>query len=209
VRLADGHWLEAGAVLVATGVRRRRRGVPGEREFGGRGVTGSATRDRAQLAGRRVVIVGGGDGAYENALLLAAAGSEVTLLVRGAVRARAEFRARVEAEPRVTVRTGLRVVAIEGGEHVRAVRVTGAAGEASLEAEGVVIKAGSLPNTEWCGGALALDADGFVRVDDAFATSAPRVWAAGDVTRPVPATVSVSAGQGTRAAAMIRAALRG
>ncbi len=209
LRLADGEELPAAALLVATGVRRRRLEVPGERELEGRGVSFSATRDRERLAGGRVIVVGGGDAAYENALLLADAGCDVTVLVRGTPRARAEFRARVAASPRIAVRPGLAVRAIEGEGAVHAVRVAGPAGEASLPADGVVVKVGVVPNSEWCAGALACDAEGFVRVDANLATTAPRVWAAGDVTRPVPPSIPVALGQGAQAVSRIRAELRG
>jgi thioredoxin reductase (NADPH) len=209
VRLASGERLEALAVLVATGVRRRRLDVPGERELEGRGVSYSGTRDRERFAGGRVLVVGGGDAAYENALLLAAAGCDVTLLVRGGPRARAEFRARVAAEPRITVRTGARVLAVLGDETVRGAQVEDAAGAGECAADAIVVKVGVVPNSEWCAGALALDPEGYVQVDSRLATSARRVWAAGDVTRPVPPSIPVAVGQGAQAASMVRAALRG
>jgi thioredoxin reductase (NADPH) len=209
VRLASGERVEALAVLVASGVRRRRLDVPGERELEGRGVSFSGTRDRERFAGGRVLVVGGGDAAYENALLLAAAGCAVTLLVRDRPRARSEFRARVAAEARIRVRSGARVLAILGDGAVRGVVVEDAAGVAECAADGVVVKAGVVPNSEWCSGALALDEQGYVRVDGRLATSAPRVWAAGDVTRAVPPSIPVAVGQGAQAASMVRAALRG
>ena len=136
---AGGERIEADAVLVATGVRRRRLEVPGERELEGRGVSFSATLDRAKFAGRHVVVAGGGDAAYENALLLTAVGCTVTLTVRGAPRARADFRARVAADPRVTVRERTRVTAVIGRDRLEAVRLAGAAGEEEVRAAGIVI----------------------------------------------------------------------
>jgi thioredoxin reductase (NADPH) len=209
VRLAGGERLEAAAVLVASGVRRRRLGVPGEREFEGRGVSFSATRDRVALAGRRVAVVGGGDAAFENALLLAAAGCDVTLLVRGEPHARSGFRERVAASPRVRVRTGTRVVEVRGDEAVRGLRLEGPDGAVELETDALVVKIGVVPNTEWCRQAVEVDPDGYVRVDERLATSAARVWAAGDVTRPSPPSIPVALGQGAHAVAMVRAALRG
>lgn len=209
LRLADGSRLEARAVLVASGARRRRLGVPGEAEYTDRGVSHSATRDRAVLAGRHVAVIGGGDAAYENALLLAAAGCTVTSIVRGSPRARAEFRARVAAEPRITVRTGCRVEALLGDDVLRAVRVRDDEGVHTWPFEGVVIKVGMVPNTEWCRDVLAHDADGWLTVDDEAGTSCPGVWAVGDVVRPRLPSVSVAAGQGASAIAVIRAALRG
>lgn len=209
LRLADGSTIAARAVLVASGARRRRLGVPGEDEFAGRGLSYSATRDRAELAGRTVAVIGGGDAAYENALLLVAAGCAVTLLVRGTPRARAEFCARVAAEPRITVRTGTSVEALLGDDALRAVRLRDEAGVHELPCEGVVVKVGVVPNTEWCRNALARDADGWLAVDASYRTSMPGVWAAGDIVRPALPSVSVAAGQGALAVAAIRRHLHG
>jgi thioredoxin reductase len=209
LELAGGERLAAAAVLLAVGVRRRLLGVPGEHEFAGRGVSYSGTRDRARLAGGRVAVVGGGDAAHENALLLAAAGCDVTLFVRTQPRARAEFRARVAADGRIRVRAASRVLAVLGDDRVRALRVTDAAGESELPFEGVVVKAGVVPNTEWCASAVELDAGGYVHVDGRLATSAARIWAAGDITRPLPPSIPVAMGQGAQAVAQVRAALRG
>jgi thioredoxin reductase (NADPH) len=209
VALADGSHATARAVLIACGARRRRLDVPGERELEDRGVSYSATRDRERLTGRRVVVVGGGDGAFENALLLIGAGCDVTLLARGSVRARREFRERLADSPRARVLEHTQVVAVLGQDAVRAVRILDPAGERDLPCEGVVIKLGVVPNTEWCREQLAHDAEGYLQVDARFATSAPGVWAAGDVVRPLRASVPVAAGHGALAAAAIRAAVRG
>ena len=208
VRMADGSIVAGGAVLVATGVRRRRLDVPGERELEGRGVSWSATQDRERFAGEEVVVAGGGDGAYENAWLLAEVGCSVTLAVRGAPRARREFRERVAGTPRIEVLEGTRVTAVLGEERVRAVRLAGGRGEFDLPAAGLVVKAGVVPNTEWCA-TLERDADGYLPVDEHFGTSHPRVWAAGDVTRPPLAGIAVALGHGALAVAAIRAAIRG
>lgn len=205
--LDHGERLRSRAVLVATGVRRRRLEVPGETELEGRGVSYSATRDRAALAGRAVVVVGGGDAAFENAALLAAIGCDVTVLVRGEPRARREFRERLAREPRVRVLERTRVARLIGGERVRAVGVSGPDGERELPCEAVVIKVGAVPATEWCRDVLAHDREGYLRVDDGLATSCPGVWAAGDVVRPLLPSVPVAAGQGALAVAAIVSAL--
>jgi thioredoxin reductase (NADPH) len=204
-----GARLPAGAALVATGVRKRRLGVPGERELEGRGVTTSATRDRARLVGRRVAVVGGGDAAYENALLLARAGSEVLLVVRDHPLARMEFRRAVEAEPVITVLQPATVVAVLGGHVVRGVRLQRGETTEERAVDAVVVKVGVVPNTEWCAGVLTLDPEGYVVVDATLRASRPRVWAAGDVARPPRPGLSAAIGQGAVAVAAIRAELRG
>lgn len=209
VHTADGARIAAGAVLVVTGVRRRRLEVPGERALEGRGVSWSATQDRLRFAGEEVVVVGGGDGAFENAWLLAEVGCAVTLAVRGVPRARREFRERVAANPRIEVLGETRVTAVLGEERVRAVRLASPRGEFELPAAGLVVKAGMLPNTEWCAAGIECDPEGYLPVDEQFGTSHPSVWAAGDVARPPLAGIAVALGHGALAVTAIRAALRG
>jgi thioredoxin reductase (NADPH) len=212
VRTADGVRHAAGAVLIVTGVRRRRLEVPGEREYEGRGVSASATQDRARFAGEEMVVAGGGDGAYENALLLADVGCAVTLAVRGTPRARREFRERVAASPRIEVLEGTQVIGVLGGvsgqERVRAVRLEGPRGTFEQPAAGLVVKIGVIPNTEWCAPALELDGEAYLPVDEHFGTSRPRVWAAGDVTGPPLSGIAVAFGQGALAVHAIRSVLR-
>jgi alkyl hydroperoxide reductase subunit AhpF len=74
---------------------------------------------------------------------------------------------------------------------------------------GLVVKVGVIPNAEWLAGTLDRDAEGYVPVDEHFATSHAHVWAAGEVTRPPLAGLAVAIGQGALAAGAIRSALRG
>jgi thioredoxin reductase (NADPH) len=172
-------------------------------------VSFSATRDHARLAGRPVAVVGGGDAAFENALLLAATGSEVDLIVRDEVRARSEFRERVAGEPRIRVHRDAKVAAILGGEQVTAVRIERGSRFEEFPTRGVVIKIGVLPNSEWCRSCVPTDAEGYVRVNGDLATTARGVWAAGDLVRPLPPSIPVAIGQGAQAASAIRRTLRG
>ena len=206
--LADGEEIAPRAILVATGARRRRLGVPGERELEDRGVTFSATRDRDRLAGRAVAVVGGGDAAAENALLLAKAGCDVTLIARGALRARPAFRERVAAAARIRVMVHTRVSRVLGETQVTGLELESPTGGSRLACEGVVIKVGVVPNTEWCREVLPHDEDGYLRVDGEYATGVPGVWAAGDVIRPAVLSAAVAVGQGVLAASAIRRALR-
>jgi thioredoxin reductase (NADPH) len=174
----------ADAVLIACGLARRRLEIPGEREFEGRGVSFSATRDRASLAGGSVMVVGGGDAAFENVWLLAEAGSRVTLVMRGEPRARRSFRERVAAASGVSVFTHTRVDALLGDQRLRRARLTTAEGTREIELTGAVIKIGRVPETKWCSPPLLTDAAGFIRADANGRTSEAGFWAAGDVTHP-------------------------
>ena len=206
IGIDDGSTLEARAVLIATGVRRRRLDVPGESELEGRGVSFSATGDRAWLAGRDVIVVGGGDAAFENALILRDLGCRVTLAVRGTPRARSAFQRRIGAAG-IEVVANARVLAILGDTQVTGVRLETSAGVVEREIGAVVIKAGVVPNTEWCRTAVPVDAEGYVVVDAALRTTRSHVWAAGDVTRPPRMAAAIALGHGAVAIESIRRSL--
>jgi len=209
VALEGGERIEAEAVLVATGARRRLLDVPGERELEDRGVSYSATRDRDRLRGRTVAVAGGGDAAFENALILAGEDCDVTLVVRGVPRARREFQDRVAASSRIRVLEHARVTAILGTDAVEALALDTPGGPQRLAVEGVVVKAGEIPNSEWCRDALACDAEGFVLVDARFRTSRAHVWAAGDVVRSPLPSIAVAMGNAALAVADVRRELKG
>jgi thioredoxin reductase (NADPH) len=191
VRTDSGEWFEVDAVLVATGLDRRRLEIPGEREFEGRGVSYSASRDRERFAGQDMLVVGGGDGAFENALLLAEVGCRVTLVSRGAPRARAEFVSRVAAVKAIQVRPLTRVLAFLGDQRLGAARLEGPGGVNEQPVVGAVIKIGATPNSAWCSAELDTS-DGYVMAGRAGRTSAAHVWVAGDVTRPALFAISVA-----------------
>lgn len=195
---AAGEALTATALLLATGATRRRLGVPGEADTPGRGLSPVARRFGAQLAGRTVVVVGGGDVALEEAALLARLCPRVVLVHRGErLGGRPDFRRAVERSPRIELRLATRLVAIEGAPEVSGVRLAGPDGERTVAAGGVVICAGLAPRSGLVAGQCALDDRGFVRVDTCQRTSAPRLYAAGDVCAGSTWTVAAAIGQGT------------
>jgi thioredoxin reductase (NADPH) len=209
VQLVGGDSIAARAVLIASGARKRTLDVPGARELEGRGVSDSATRDRQALAGEEVLVVGGGDAAFENALLLAEVGCRVTIAVRDAGNARPEFRERVSREPRIEVLDHTAVTAVLGEGRVEGARLEGERGSFELAVAGVVVKIGVEPSSAWCANAIDRDPDSFVLVDERLGTSQARVWAAGDVTRPAVPGVAVSLGHGALAAHAIFETLQG
>jgi len=194
------------ALVLALGVRKRRLGVPGEREFAGRGVSTSATRDKGRYAGREVIIVGGGDGAFEEALILDEAGCRVTLVHRsGTFRARPLYRDRVLTHPRICVMTHTRLLAIEGSQQVERVIVERSApGESPhqqvIPVSGVFLALGVVPATELVAGQVARDPEGYLITDRHGATSCPGVWACGDTTRPLLSSLSTAFGDGATVA---------
>jgi thioredoxin reductase (NADPH) len=212
VRLASGEELQSIFLIIATGLRRRALNVPGEAEFAGRGVIESAARDRGQFAGRDVCVVGGGDSAAENALLLAEVCPTVTLVHRGkTLGARAEFVERLQGTHCVTVFKEAELVRVIGGERVEAVEIRrrGAIKPFQMAVGGVLVRVGYEPNTELFRGQLETDARGYARTNSEQETSAANVFAVGDVASPHAPTIAGAVGAGATAAKVIAARLGG
>ncbi len=210
ISLASGETLQSIAIVIASGVGPRELGVPGEKEFVGKGIIESGARDRQLFAGHDVCVVGGGDAAVENALLLAEVCPTVTLVHRGKkLRARHEFRERLQSVHCITVFTESALTRIIGDDTVQAVEIQRKAGikPFQLAVRGVLIRIGIEPNTQLFKEQLETDEKGFINVSSTQETSVPMVFAAGDVSNPLAPTISSAAGAGATAAKVIAARL--
>ncbi len=201
--LCDGQWLQSRAIIIATGARKRRLGIPGEDKFEIRGVSFSATRDHSLYAGKKVCVIGGGDSAVKNSLLLASICPHVTLVHRSdKFRAREEWLKQARETLNISIITNAEAKAIEGGDHVERLIVedVGTRQTEIIDVEAVFIRVGIAPNTEMFRGQVELDDEGYVKVDQRQRTSVEMVYAAGDVCRPVCLSVATAVGHGAAAA---------
>jgi len=190
------------AVIVATGAFPRRLGVPGEKEYFGRGVSTCATCDGFFYKDRRVVVVGGGDSAIDEGLFLTKFAREVIVIHRrDELRAIKSLQERAFANPKMRFVWDTVVEEILGEDVVTGVRVRNVkTGETSvIETDGVFVYVGLIPGTKLFEGQLELNEQGYIVADAHQRTSVPGVFAAGDVQSPDFRQVVVAAGAGAKA----------
>ena len=202
IRLENGAVLRSKTVILSTGARWRELGVPGEREYRGRGVAYCPHCDGPLFKGKRVAVVGGGNSGVEAAIDLAGVVGHVTLLTRNALRADAVLQKRLRSLTNVTVIEHAVPATIEGQDgKVSGLAYTDRTSNETrrLELEGVFIQIGLLPNTDWLKETLALSARGEIEVDAHGRTSLPGVFAAGDCTTVPFKQIVIAMGEGAKA----------
>jgi len=196
---------QAHAVILATGSAWRPLGVPGEQELLGHGVSSCATCDGFFFRGKKIVVVGGGDSAMEEATFLTRFGESVTIVHR-----RDEFRAskimaeRALSNPKITVRWNSVVTEILGDNGaVVGVRLrdTTTGAESTLATSAVFVAIGHDPRSDLFRGQIDLDGNGYVLVKaPSTRTSLPGVFAAGDLVDHTYQQAITAAGTGSAAA---------
>jgi thioredoxin reductase (NADPH) len=196
VRLSDGTALAGKAIVIASGVRRRKLRVPGESEFFGKGIIDSGARFREQARGRRVAVVGGGDAALENAIILADHADRVYLIHRrDEFTAKPEFVESIRSNSNIEVLMNSVVQAFAGVDKLEFVDVFGTEKEQTrLRVDNAVIRIGVEPKTDFVSSAIDVDENGYLRVDHQGRTSAKLIYAIGDVANPVSPTISSAVG---------------
>lgn len=222
VGLSDGSDVAGRAVIAATGAAYRRLDALRLAEFEGKGVYYAATEMESRMCGTApVVVVGGGNSAGQAAIFLSQGGCAVTLVIRRTDLNESMSRylvERVEADPGITVRTQTTVVALEGDETLRALRLKGPDGELAVECAGLFSFIGADPSSGWLCGCAALDERGFVLTDLSlvpdllgegwktstrrplpFESSQPGLFAVGDLRSGSTKRVAAAVGEGSAA----------
>ncbi len=203
----DGTIYSGDCVVIATGAQARWLNLPSEEHMKGRGVSACATCDGFFYRGKKVVVIGGGNTAVEEALYMTNHSHDVTLIHRrDSLRAEKILQERLFAHPNITVMWNRAIERFVGGgtpEGLVALdlRDTRTGEIERIDAEGAFVAIGHSPATELFKGHLALDKEGYIEVETGSTrTSVPGVFACGDVMDKVYRQAVTAAGTGCMAA---------
>ncbi len=204
VYTAEGEVREAKAVILATGVKHRELGLPGEREMTGEGVSYCAVCDGDFFRNRRVCVAGGGNSALQEALLLSGKCAEVVMLQDLPVfTGEKKLQELLFARPNVSARTGVKIVDLGMDENVRLTGVTveNAAGEREeISCDGLFVAIGLIPENEAFRDVAGLDGQGYFDSPESCETATPGIFAAGDCRAKQIRQLTTAAGDGSVAA---------
>ena len=199
---ANGNYF-AHAIIFATGANHAKLGCPGEAEFSGKGVSYCATCDGPFYRDKEVIVVGGGDTAVQEAIFLTKFASKVTLVHRRvSLRATAVLRDRAKANEKIAFELDSIIESVNGDKLVNGVTIknTKTMTSKNLQADGVFIFTGLIPNTRILEGIADLDDNGYIIADGDMKTSAPGIFSCGDCNKKLLRQVVTACGDGATAA---------
>lgn len=205
----DGQDVRAKAVLIATGSDYNKINVPGEKEYYGRGVHYCATCDGAFYRDRKLVVIGGGNSALQEAIFLTRFASHIDLLVRSTIKASEVLQHELDkhiAAGKITVHlaTVTQEIMADNGK-VNSVRAVKDGYETFFPTDGVFVFVGLKPNTAFLAdSSIELDSVGLIKTNSRLETSLPGVFASGDVRSGATMQIASAVGEGATAALSIR-----
>lgn len=192
------------SLIVSTGTEYAHLDVPGEAEFTGRGVSYCATCDGPFYRDGKLIVVGGGDTAIQEALFLTRFARSVTIVHRrDRLRATAILQEQAFSNDKLSFEWNAVVEEIMGDSGVKSLRIRDVNQpdrKKTIEADGIFVFTGNIPNTSMLTGMVDMDESGYIHVDSHMKTSAKGIFACGDCTAKLLRQVVTACGDGAVAA---------
>jgi thioredoxin reductase len=201
--------LAARALVIATGAAPIELAVAGSRRYLGSGLCYSVATYGHLAVGRRVAVLGGSPRAIADALVLVRTAAHVDLIMPGAAPVGNVLFESLQLQPKLEVHDRSEVTAISGNGAVEALTVVRDGAAAPLPVDVIYVALGLVPNSRLAAGVVAMDESGFIQVNARYETSAPGVFAAGDVSSLFSGQIMTALGDGTRAALSAHEYLQG
>ncbi len=199
------------ALIAASGTIPRKLGIPGEKQYTGKGVSYCATCDGPLFKNKDIVVVGGGDAAAEEALFLTKFARKVILIHRRyELRAAKILQENLRRNKKIELLLNHKLISITGDKTVNSVNAfdNQAKKQTKLEVSGAFIYIGFLPNSKFLEGIVELDDSGYIKVDEKMQTSIPGIFAAGDIRSKNVRQVTTACAEGAIAAMSVRSYLK-
>lgn len=201
VSTKGGADLEAKAVIIATGARQVRMGIPGEKEFTMKGLCYSALSYAPLFIDKTTFVIGDGELALRSGAELATVARQVYMVGAGDKMLSTPIGKKLSAAGNVTILKGNEVVEVKGDEFARSLSLKDSKGTTTeYQTDAIFVEKALTPNSDMVKDIVKLDERGRVIVDDANRTSVPGLFAAGDVTNGFAEQVLVAVGEGAKAA---------
>jgi thioredoxin reductase (NADPH) len=200
--LLDDAWLEAGTVIICSGLQHRRLGVPGEERLLGNGISHCALCDGQFFRDQVVAVVGGGNAALDESLYLSSIAEKLHLIHRrDAFRADKIYQKRILAVPNIVVHYNTIITAVHGSDFLTGITLSSPGEEdALLPVNGLFVLIGHNPAREFFPAALQTDQEGFIITDAEMRTNLPGIFAAGDIRSKLCRQIATAVGDGATAA---------
>ncbi|MEY4731145.1 MAG: hypothetical protein RL681_91 [Candidatus Parcubacteria bacterium] len=199
----NGRTLQTKYLLVASGSRRRKLDIPGEKELDGKGVVYCSTCDAPLFKGKVVAVIGGGNAGFEAGIDLLPYAAKIYLLERGEVpRGDAVTLAKLTASPKFELLTMAEPQKIFGEQFVSGMEYLDRRTNETkrMDLQGIFVEIGAIPNSEFVKDKVTTDKLGDIMVDHKTQkTSHPRIWAVGDVSDVLYKQNNISAGDAVKA----------
>jgi len=200
------------AVIIATGSEPKKLGISGEDSFIGKGISYCATCDGPFYKDKNVAVIGGGNGALEEAIFLTKFAKLVTIIHRRKeLRADKVLQEKAAANPKIFLKLNVLVEEIKGDDKVSSLKLTDTLNgkRSSINVDGVFIYAGLNPNTDFIKDLIKLDENGYIITDEKLAANIEGIFAAGDVRKKELRQVVTSVADGAMAANSVKEYLKG